>query len=140
MPLDVLAGGAALHAARRAGEEAQVVGHHRDLVAEHARDRLARVDRLLARQLLAVLLDRVGEPEQRLGARRRRRLRPALERALGGGDRGVDVGGLRQRRLRDLLAGGGVQHRLGRAARGRAEGAVDEVLERAHRDSSRSVG
>ena len=64
--LHVLARRAPLQAARGAGEEAQVVGHHRDLVARDRLDRLARVERLQARDLLAVLLDRVGERQQRL--------------------------------------------------------------------------
>src|ERR1035438_1807893 len=47
-------------------EEAQVVGHHRQLVVRDRLDRLARVQRLDAGELIAVPLDQVGQREQRL--------------------------------------------------------------------------
>ena len=59
--LDVLARRLALHAARGAGEEAQVVDHERDLVLEEGVARLAGVGRLEVGELVGVLLDRVGE-------------------------------------------------------------------------------
>ena len=99
--LHVLAGGAALQAAGRAGEEAQVVGHHRHLVLEHGAARLAGVGGLEVGDLLAALLDQVGHPQQRPGALARRRRRPAVEGLLGGRDGAVDVGLGRERRLGD---------------------------------------
>ena len=71
----------------------------------------------------------VGEREQRLRALRRRRRRPAVERAPGGRDRAVDVLGARERGARDLLAGGRVEHRFGRRPRQARRLAVDEVAE-----------
>ena len=76
--------GLALHVARGAGEEAQVVHHERDLVLEERAARLARVGRLEVGELVGVLLDRVGQLEQRLRALAGRGGGPALERAAGG--------------------------------------------------------
>ena len=56
----VLARGLAVEHARRAGEEADVVGAHRHLVARVG-ERLADVRRLELRELLRVLVERVGE-------------------------------------------------------------------------------
>ena len=63
--LEVLAGRLALHAARGAGEEAQVVDHRRDLVALEGLDRLAGVGGLELGDLVGVLLERVGQLEDR---------------------------------------------------------------------------
>ena len=98
----VLARGLPLEAARRAREEAQVVGCEPDLVAERG-DRLADVARLDLRQLVAVLLDAVRELQEDLGAFLRRRRRPLGKRGGRRADRGVDVGGVARRHLGDLL-------------------------------------
>ena len=110
--LHVLAGGAALHRARGAGEEAQLVGHHRDFVLDHGAARLARVGGLEVGDLLAALLDQVGDAQQRPRPFAGRRRRPAREGSLSRGDRGVDVGLGRERRLGDRRAGSGVDHLL----------------------------
>ena len=57
--LEVFAGRLALHAARGAGEEAQVVDHGRDLVALEGLDRLAGVGRLELGDLVGALLERI---------------------------------------------------------------------------------
>ena len=93
----VLAGRRALQHARGAGEEAQVVGDDGDLVGLDGLDRLAGVERLQLGELVAVRLDRVGDPQQRERALARRRARPALERAARGGDGAVDVGRVGER-------------------------------------------
>jgi hypothetical protein len=79
--------------------------------------------------LLAVLLDRVSQLQQRIRARCRRRVRPAVERAPRGLDGAVHVLLARQLHLGDLLAGGRVDDRQRRAVGGVDELAVDEVLE-----------
>ena len=126
--LHVLARGPALQAAGGAREEAKVVGHHRDLVVFGGFDRLARVQRLQARELIAVLLDQVGQCEQRLGTLGGRRARPALESAARSAHRAVHLLGGRARRPRDLLAGRGVQDGFALPL-ARAGLAVDEVAE-----------
>ena len=73
--LDVLAGRLALEHARGAGEEAEVVGGERHLVAR-GHERLADVQRLELRELLGVLLHHVRERVQQLRAVLRRLLRP----------------------------------------------------------------
>ena len=113
--LHVLAGRPALQAARGAGEEAQVVGHHRKLVVYDGRERLAGIQRLGAGDLLAVLFEEVGERKQGLRTFGGCCRRPAGESATRGLHRACDVLGGRVRRPRELLACGGVQHRLGLA-------------------------
>ena len=92
----VLVGRLALHHPRRAGEEAQVVDDHRDLVDRRA-DRLAGVLRLEPAELVGPRLDRVGELEQQQAPLGGRRVLPGLE----GGRRGIDgpVDVLRRGRL-----------------------------------------
>ena len=125
--LDVLAGGLALERARGAGEEAEVVGRERHLVAGD-RHRLADVLRLELRQLLGVVVDRVGELEQQLHPVLGRLLAPGLERLAGCLDGALDVLGTRPRYLGDDLAGRGIEH-LHRLAGGRIDPlAADEVL------------
>ena len=125
----VLAGGEAVEGARHTGEEAQVVDQDRHLVGLHRLDRLADIQGLELRQLIAVLLERVGDSQQRQGALAGRSLGPLRECALGGLHRGVDVVLAGQRGGRDLLARGRVQDRLARPVRGRTALAVDEVLD-----------
>jgi hypothetical protein len=107
----VLARGLPLEQARGAGEEAQVVGRDRDLVVD---DRLwlADVRRLEGPQLVRVLVQGVGQPEQRLGALLRRRLAPLRKRLLRRLDGAVDIGLASARNLADHLARGGVDHLL----------------------------
>ena len=88
------------------------------LVLAHRLDRLADVQRLEPRELVGVLLDRVGDPEQRQRALARRCLGPLRKGPLGGLHRGIDVRLVRERRGRDRLAGGGVQDRLACAVGG----------------------
>src|SRR4051795_1256920 len=128
--LEVLAARLALEVARRAGEEAQVVDHRGQLVVLERLQRLAGVGRLELRDLVAVLLDRVGEREQRGRALGRRAAAPRLERLLRGLHRAVDVLRRGVRRLGDLLARARVDDGRRAALRGVDELAVDEVLER----------
>ena len=75
-----------------------------------------------------MLIERVGEPEQHLGALARRRLEPFRESLLRGLHCPVDVLGARARHLGDRLAGGRIQHFHGLAP-GRVDPfAADEVL------------
>ena len=68
---------------------------HAQLVAAGARDRRAHVDRVELRQLLKILLDQVGEPEQHVLPLEWPYLAPrSLEGAAGGGYRTVDVLGV----------------------------------------------
>ena len=125
--LDVLAGRLALEVARRAGEEAEVVGRERHLVAR-GHERLADVDRLELRELVGVLLDHVGERVEELGALLRRLLEPLRRRGLRGLDGAVDVLSAAARHLGDRLAGRRRDH-LHRLARGRVgELAADQDL------------
>ena len=123
-------------AARRAGEEAQVVDAHRDLVARVG-ERLADVDRLLARELLAVLLDRAARSEQRLGALRGSRLRPLANARRGGLDGSVDVvrAPTAARARSPRRSPGSAPARVAPPTAA-AERPVDEVLERSHRAPS----
>ena len=65
----------------------------RDVDVERVADRLADVERLEQGQLVEVLADELGEPEQDPLAGRRRLVAPApvVERAAGRRDRAVDV-------------------------------------------------
>src|SRR6202035_3726166 len=126
--LHVLPGGASLEDAGGAGEEAQVVDHHRHLVVLDGFDRLAGVQRLETRDLIAVLLEHVGDRQERLRALGGRRVRPAAEGPPRGLHGAIDVLRGRPRGARDLLAGGGVQDRFGLPVGGDGL-AVDEVAE-----------
>ena len=86
MAREILARCSTLETPGRAGEEPQVVDHERDLVRPHRVDWLARVDRFEPRELLAMLLDRVGEAEQRGRALRRGGRTPRAERTAGSAD------------------------------------------------------
>jgi hypothetical protein len=132
----VLAGRAAFEDARRAGEEADVVRADRHLVAR-VRQRLAHVLRLDPGQLLAVLVQQVGQLEQHLGALAGCRLAPLRPRLPGGLDRAVDV---RLRPLRhrgDRFTGGGVQDLGGLALDGVDPLAADKVLVARNRNAHR---
>ena len=134
--LDVLGRGLALEVARRAGEEAQVVGHHAGLV-DGDPPRLADVERLEPRELLGVLVDDVGELEEELHAVLRRLPLPLVPRLLRRVDGPLDVLGSPARHLGDDLAGRRVQH-LHRLARRRVdELAADELLLLGDRTRSR---
>jgi hypothetical protein len=111
----VLAGDGAVLAAHRAGEEAPAVGDRRDLVALHGVDRLAAVQRLKRREVVALRLDAVGDAQERCRALGRGGARPAVERPARGGDCRLDLLDRRLRHLEDRRAGARVQHRLGRA-------------------------
>ena len=132
--LHVLAGGASLHATGGAGEEAQLVGHHRHLVLDHGAARLAGVGGFEVGDLLAALLDQVGHAQQRPGALARWRRRPAVEGLLGRLDCAVDIGFGRERRLGDHLAGRRVDHVLGSSLHRVDRLAADEVLQLRLRD------
>ena len=82
----------ALEDARGGGHEADLVGGRRDLLADRQRERLAGVLGLERRELLAALLELVGDPQQREAALGRRGVAPLLEAGARGGDGGVDVG------------------------------------------------
>ena len=98
----------ALEVARGAGEEAQVVGRKRHLLARE-RDRLADVARLDLRQLLGVVGDHVGELQQQLGALAWGGVEPLRQRSVGAVDGRVDLVGGHVRHRRDRLAGRRVQ-------------------------------
>ena len=134
--LDVLGGGLALEVPRRAGEEAKVVGHQARLV-DGDPPGLADVPRLEAGELLGVLVDHVGEPEQELHPVLRRLLAPGLPRPLGRGDRAVDVLLPGPRHLGDDLARRRIQHLHRLAREGVDELAVDEHLLLRHRNAHR---
>jgi len=140
VPAHVLAGRLALEHAARAGEEPDVVGRDRHLVAR-VRQRLADVARLELREFLGVLVDQVGQLEQHLRALARRRVAPLLVRLLRGFHRAVDVRLRPARNLRDRLARRGIDH-LHRPALGRVDPlTADEVLhsrDRAHVDLPKS--
>ncbi len=123
-----MSAGATLQAARGAGEEAQVVDHERDLVLAECVDRLAGVVGLQLGELVGVLLNRIGELEQRSRALAGRRDRPALEGSARGFDGAVNVGCRRQRGVRNHLTGRRVEHRFALTVRGRHVRPVDEVL------------
>ncbi len=125
--LDVLAGRLALEVAGGAGEEAEVVGRERHLVAR-GHERLADVHRLELRELLGVLVHHVGELVEELRALLRRLLEPLRRGGLRRLDRAVDVLGAAARHLGDRLAGRGRDH-LHRLAGGRVgELAADQDL------------
>ena len=95
----------ALDLRRPPGVVAELVDHERDVGDARDRDRLAVVERLELRELLAVRLDEVGELPEHPAALRRRRARPgsALERLPRGADGAIDV---------LLVAGGNLRERL----------------------------
>src|ERR687897_724337 len=132
--LHVLARRAPLQHPRGAREEAHVVDRDRHLLQRDAH-RLADVRRLQAAELLAVLLEPVGQPEQRTRALARGRVAPAGEGGLGGGHRAVDVGLRALRHLRDRLARGRVDDLAHAALDGVDEVARDQVAQRVLRDA-----
>ena len=101
---EVLAGGLALHAARGAGEEAQVVDQERDLALGEP-VRLADVRGLEEGELVGVRLDPVGELQQHPGALAGGAVEPALEGVMRGVDGALDVLGAAHRHLRQDLLG-----------------------------------
>ena len=127
--LHVLARGAPFHRPSGSGEEAELIHHRRDLLVEHRLPRLAGVPGLPVGDLLGPLLERVGELQQQLLALRRRRVLPGLERLARRLHGPVDVllGG--DGRVRDHLAGRGVDHVLGLALGRIDELAADHVLQ-----------
>ncbi|EAU67297.1 hypothetical protein STIAU_4929 [Stigmatella aurantiaca DW4/3-1] len=123
----VLPRGQARHAARRAREEAEHVGHRRNLIVEGRGVRLAAVARLQPGEVRSLGLDGIGELEQQRGAILRGRARPGGEGLLRRLHRRLN---LRRRGLRhagDHLAGGRGEDVLHRAL-ARHELPVDELL------------
>ena len=105
-------------------------GGARDVDRERVADRLADIERFEQGELVEVLADELGEPQQDLLARGRRLVAPApvIEGPAGGGDSAVDVlgaplGDPRDRRA--VTAGDVVERPPGRR---RLEPAVDEQL------------
>ena len=94
-----------------AGRVADHLAAHGDVGMADIGDRLAVVERLELGQLVAVLLDQLGEPPHQLGAVAAAHAAPGpgLERRPGGRDRGIDVGGIALRHLRDDAAGSGIE-------------------------------
>ena len=82
---------APLLAADHVGEVAEVVGRQRDVGGERLADRLAVLPALGDREHLEVLLDRVGDRVQHLGAFRRRGLAPGVLGGVRGVERELDV-------------------------------------------------
>ena len=132
--LEVLAGGLALHAARGAREEAQVVDHERDLVGLERLDRLAGVRRPRAAAISSACSSIASASlQQRERALARRGRRPAVEGACAR----RRPRGRRRRAGRAAPAAisspvAGLRTGLGRALGRVDELAVDEVLQRAH--------
>ncbi len=91
-PGHVLARAPALEHPRRAREEPHLVDHRRDLVGRHQRLGLAGAAALGVDEPCGIVLDRIGDAQQRPSAIRRRGRRPALERGARRADRVVDVG------------------------------------------------
>ncbi len=91
----------------------------------------ARVDHVELRQLVAVLGDQGGQPAQPPLLLERRQVAPAsvVERGARGPHRALDIRGGPRRRGRELLAGGGIDHRHGAAVERRHDLAVDDVAE-----------
>jgi hypothetical protein len=117
-------------------EEPEVLHALRELGLD-GRQRLADVAGLELRQLLAVLVDGVGQSVQKAGALVRRRLRPrALERVARCGDCAVDVLGSRHRRLRQRSARRGLDQVSDLAGGGFDELPVDEQAVLAFRRDS----
>ena len=102
----------------------------RDVDRERVADRLADIERFEQGELVEVLADELGEPQQDLLARRRRLVAPApvIEGPPGGGDSAVDVLGapLGDPRDRRAVAAGDVVERP--PGRRRLVPAVDEQL------------
>ena len=109
VPLDVLACRLPFEVARRAREEAQVVGGERHLVARD-HQRLADVARLDLRELLGVVLEDLRELVQELRPLLRRRVEPLGQRLLRALDDLVDLVGRHVRHRVDRLGGCGVDH------------------------------
>ena len=130
---EVLVGGLALHDARRAREEAQVVDHRRDLVDGRA-DRLAAVAALEAAELVGARLDGIGELQEQEAAVLGRAVLPGLEGRRGAPSRAVDVLGRRRGHIGDRLRrSAGLTIVGGLAARAVDPGATDELLVAARR-------
>src|SRR5512134_3785676 len=108
----------------------------RDVHPAGERDRLPAVFRLELRQLVEVLLDRVGNPDQEPGSLFSGRPAPRLERAGGRDDGGIDVFGAALRDLGDDLARRRVDVRKVSPRAGRPELAIDEIEDAFHRRES----
>ena len=127
--LHVLTRSASLERARRAREEAQVVDEERHLLVPHRLDRLAHVERLELRELVGLLLEGVGDPQEGQRPLAGRCLGPLRESPAGGRHGCVHVALAGERRRRDLLPRRGIQDRLLGAVRCGSVLAVDEVLD-----------
>src|SRR5581483_8611874 len=101
--------------------------------------RLPLLERELARELLAALLDEVGDRVADLGSLPCRERGPLRLRLARGRHRTVDVGRARIRRLRDHLARGRRDDLADVLARRGGPAAADEVLERPHRHGHRWI-
>ena len=122
---------AAFQIAGGTGEEADLVGHHRNLLGPGQPERLAGVLGLDLDQFLGVIIDGGGHLEQRLHPVLRGGLPPDLGKSAGSRRDGpTDVRRPGQRRSRVHLAGRGVDDVGIAALDGLDELAVDEVGER----------
>ena len=122
-----LVGGEAVHHPRRAGEEAEQVDAHADLV-DGGTDRLAGVGALEPPELVGPSLERIGQLEQQQRAILRRRLLPGLEGGRGRPDGAIHVLGRAGRDDPDGLVVGGVDDVRRPAVGGIHELATDELL------------
>ena len=89
----------------RGREEAEIARGARNVEAARERERLARVDRLRARELLEIALDQVGDAQKNARPLRRRRARPIRERFLRRGDGQIDIATVAVGDLRIRFAG-----------------------------------
>ena len=122
-----LVGGQAVHHPRGAGEEAEQVDAHADLV-DGGTDRLAGVGALEPPELFGPSLERIGQLEQQQRAILRRRLLPGLEGGRGRPDGAIHVLGRAGRDIADGLVVGGVDDVRRPAVGGIHELATDELL------------
>ena len=120
--------GLAMHLVGRATVELQVTGH-RHRIGAALLDRLADIQRLQAGQLVGAGQRQGAHLQQDAAALGGGQLAPgAGERVVGGGHRGIHVGGGAAGDLRQQAAVAGVQQRQGLAAGAGAPVAVDQDL------------
>ena len=76
-------------------------------------ERLAAIQGLDGGEAIGILVDSVGELQEKARALGGRRARPGLERLVGGRDRRLHLGGARFGHLGDRLVGPGIEDRVG---------------------------
>ena len=139
VPRHVLTGAAPFEDARAAGEEADGVEQHGDLLAARQREGLARVLTFQRDELVSPGFKGVCDAQQRQAAVLGSGVAPAFEGARGSSACVVDVVRTRHGRTSELFARRRVDQRQ-RARRSRvATVAIDEVAQRAQADDAHAV-